>query len=225
MNLRYLPAIVLFCFACWPGGQVNAQQSGFTSEAPSNLTIIEKQIKTDQLDITFPQLQKMKDRKLESKINSLLVDKAMEIKHKNDIDEKDLPKTTFYVSYLPPYLKDNLLSIRFNTMYYVQGAAHPTNLIKSITINLADGTDVKLDKLFKPNTDYGKRLNERMKQAIKEKDITISVPFKGLEENQGYYLTDEGLVLYYNEYTPHVVGPLAFTVPYRVIADLLQVSS
>lgn len=224
MYLRYLPLFVLVFFNSLSSSAIFAQGMAASGEAPFHPVIIEKQVKTDQLDITFPQLQKMEDRKLESQINSLISMRAMEIKQKNDIDEKDLRKTSFYVSYLPPYLKNNLLSIRFNTMYYVQGTAHPTNLVKSITINLANGSEEKLGDLFRPNSDYRARLNDRIKKEIKEKDITISGTFKGIEENQGFYLTKEGLVIYYNEYTPHAVGPLLFAIPYSEIADLLQVS-
>jgi len=37
---------------------------------------------------------------------------------------------------------------------------------------------------------------------------------EGIEDKQGFYLTDTSLVIYYQEYiyTPHAVGPLEFEV-------------
>ena len=57
-----------------------------------------------------------------------------------------------------------------------------------------------------------------------DRDITLIKPFVEISPDQEYYLTPEGIVVYFQSdvYTPHYYGSPEFVIPFNDVKDLLS---
>ncbi len=129
------------------------------------------------------------------------------------------------VSSTVTYNDDSLLSIVLDEWAYT-GGAHPMSYKRAFTFDTRTGDALRLADLFRVDADYRARLNSLMAEQIAARQIPIFnfTPFAGVNDSQEFYLTADGLVVYYQlyEYTPYVFGFLEFPIPYAQIADLLK---
>ena len=107
----------------------------------------------------------------------------------------------------------------------VTGAAHPSNFQFSETFDLATGDKLSLGDCF-TDPDAGRT---RVLDLLEQKGADAGYSREALEGelNDAYfYLSDEGLVIYYQPDTlaPYAAGLLEFTLPYADLQDLLAVS-
>jgi hypothetical protein len=97
---------------------------------------------------------------------------------------------------------------------------------KSLTMDLWDGREYRFADLFREDSGYKRKIDAILQKQIEEKDVPIfeTTPFKGVGPNQDYYLTPEGLVVYYQlyEYTPYAYGFPTFPIPYSEISDIID---
>lgn len=145
-------------------------------------------------------------------------------------DAKDgfrLRKVQIDVSHTVTFNTDKLLSVTIREWAYT-GGAHPMSFLRAFTFDPATGDRLTLADLFTGGADYRARLDAIMAAQIAERQIPIFTftPFAGVRDDQEFYLTADGLVVYYQlyEYTPYVFGFLEFPIPYGQIADLLKPS-
>lgn len=212
----------------------------FTScgEKGSEVTIIEREIRREKpngsipemIDCKYPQVTGLKDVKVQSRINTLIYSKAFEHERRALVDmslEKNHRGKS--LRYLSEYkitnnLNKNLVSIRFNESAFISGSAHPNDEIKSITIDLRDGKVYRLKDLFTENSDYRSRMDKFIHEEIQKKGLQLLKGFEGIEEEQDFYITDEEIVVYYQEYvyTPHSYGALVFSIPRSLVSDIIK---
>jgi hypothetical protein len=78
--------------------------------------------------------------------------------------------------------------------------------------------------LFKPNSDYKETINRFIEAQIKERDIPLLEPFKGIGPNQKYYIADKILVIYFDHYdiTPGHVGFPMFPIASFHLQDMID---
>lgn len=136
-----------------------------------------------------------------------------------------LRKVQVGVSHDVTFNADNLLSVTIREWAYT-GGAHPMSYLRAYTFDTRTGDRLALADLFRPDADYRARLNAIMDAQIAERKIPIFTftPFAGVKDNQEFYLTADGLVVYFQlyDYTPYVFGFLEFPIPYGQVADLLK---
>jgi hypothetical protein len=116
-----------------------------------------------------------------------------------------------------------LLSIFFTNFAYAKGAAHGLTLAKGLTVDVVTGQAYRLNDLFRPSSGYRMRLSNIIKKQMKEKDVPLIADFKGIDpDHQDFYLTNEGLVVFFQlyEYTPYAYGIPTFLIPYHELSDL-----
>ncbi len=104
--------------------------------------------------------------------------------------------------------------------YLFIGGAHGMPFENAVTVNLDTGKNYKLADLFKPGFDYKTYLTERVKnEAIERKELDLLVRPE-VTDQQKFYLTEDGLVLYYAPYeiAPYSNGFVRFMIPYRDLA-------
>jgi hypothetical protein len=94
-------------------------------------------------------------------------------------------------------------------------------------LNVKTGQVYNFSDLFNPRIYYIGFLNELAKQYIKDNNITLINEYKGVTQDQQYYLTPNSLVLYYQvyEYTPYYYGLFKIELPYNKIRNLLGPTS
>ncbi len=136
-----------------------------------------------------------------------------------------LRKVEVAVSHAVSYNDNNLLSVVINEWAYT-GGAHPMSYKRAFTFDTRTGDALRLADLFRDGAGYRARLNSLLTEQIAARQIPIFdfSPFAGVKDNQEFYLTADGLVVYYQlyEYTPYAFGFLEFPIPYAQLADLLK---
>ncbi len=184
-----------------------------------------------EVDIQYPQIEGLKDVKVQESINGVLKNHVEDFKLATKDFEgevKELRKIGFnqnygaVVNYEVKYNKNGLLSVVF-TDYTYNGGAHGIYGDISYTFDLTTGETYNLEDLFNAGFDYKNVINEIVKEQFNAMDYTLE-EFKSISENQPYYLSNSGIVIYFSlyEYTPYAAGIPRFTIPYEQIASSIQ---
>jgi hypothetical protein len=145
---------------------------------------------------------------------------------------------TFDTNYNVLLGTDDLISIEM-TEYYDGGGAHPNNRFWPLTYDLAGNKELKLEDLFKPDSDYKTAIAkfvvadiDRRAAALEEESARSEgrkpkqrdeplVSEEQLAELSGWALTPKGLVVYFD--FPHVMAFFDRTfIPYSVVNEYLK---
>ena len=123
-----------------------------------------------------------------------------------------------YIDYKLTYNKNNVISIPMN-VYEFTGGAHGMTYLNSYNYNLINGKKLKLSDIFKENIDYKNIIDNYIKYVIKKNpDIYFqgNNGFKGIKEEQSFYIEDDGIVIYFDLYeiAPYYVGIPNFKIKY-----------
>lgn len=190
-----------------------------------NISVSTNEIKSKSdlidIDLKIPVIHGIKDKTFQSKLNKAYYDEAISfrdeiLKEAQDFKKyaelHNIPYRPFvaYITYKVPYNKDGLLSIV--TYYYrYTGGAHGGTLIKSQNINTNTRKVMLLKDLFKKSTNYKEIINkEVLRQINLNEGNYFKDSFKGISENQPYYLEDGDIIIYFQEYE---IAPYAFGIP------------
>lgn len=125
------------------------------------------------------------------------------------------------------YNKNNILSIPI-TMYEFTGGAHGLTNIKTFNYDLKTGKQLNLEDLFKLNSNYKDIINTHIEKKIKENPTiyfgVANNEFKGIRDNQEYYMSEEGIVIYFSLYeiAPYSTGIPMFTITWDEIINYLE---
>lgn len=187
----------------------------------SNISYPILKIKKEYLDNT--DYDKNIIENINEKISSDILDFANRIKeeskqYKKQYEDvyskldKDYVKYQYeaYSNYAVPYNRNNYLSIPIKT-YEFTGGAHGMTYLKSYNYDLSSGKEILFKDLFKEGVDYKKIVDEFIiSQISKNPNIYFegTEGFKGISENQNFYIDDEGVVIYFQLYdiAPYYVG-------------------
>ncbi len=134
------------------------------------------------------------------------------------------PTKTLTGDYHVKLFKNGLLSLLYENYGYAQHAAHGITYQSSQTFNLEDGSEYRLEDLFKPGSNYVDRLSDIIRREFKSRDIPMLTEFKAIDRNQSFYLTDQAVGIYFQlyEYTPYVYGFPTFEIPFRDLMDIID---
>ncbi|MEI7885142.1 MAG: DUF4309 domain-containing protein [Clostridia bacterium] len=186
--------------------------------------------------VQYPIIAGLGDTKIQNEINAIfkqLADSATSEGEQNAADlapyilqYPDMPnqcETLF--NYQLKYNQNGIISIVFINYQYA-GGAHGSAIQTAYTINLETGQQYDLQELFKSNVDYATVISNNVKNQLVEKNMTAMLfqPFEKINENQNFYLSNAGVVVYYLQYEimPYVAGIPEFTVDYALLKDLLK---
>ena len=144
---------------------------------------------------------------------------------------KILVEQNYYESYLVELLayyelKTNqrgILSLNI-IVYSFTGGAHGMTIIKSLTFDTNTGKQYTLKELFKPGSDYEKKISSIVNQKITDWNIELLGKFEGIRSDQDFYIADTVLVIYFQLYeiTPYVWGFPYFPIPILDLADIIK---
>jgi len=179
--------------------------------------------KNTEVIINYPMVQNLGDEETEILVNSFISYKAGVLDELSEYDDENY-KETLYVDYIITKKSNEVLSMYFRHSLMMEGAAYPSTYIEGLTLNMSYAGMLELKDLFKEDADYKSDLNSILNEKVKELEFEVFEEFKGIEEEQGFYLTDSSLVIYYQEgiYTPHAIGPLFIEIPIEEIEDILK---
>ena len=108
-------------------------------------------------------------------------------------------------------------------VYQYTGGAHGNSRLTASTVHLQTGRAYKLMDLFADGVDFTGRLSE----VVRQEGLARRLPlwgFKGVRPDSAFYLTEEGVVLFFQPYeiAPYSEGIIRILVSYRDLDDILQ---
>jgi len=197
---------------------------------------VEKYITGDNLKITlkYPKISGMADQKIQNELNVLFEQKAIHAKKQGLKCAVVLSKAEYegtklcesYLDYKIGYNQNGLLSVVFSD-YQFAGGAHGSTLQSSYTFDLQTGEDLTLSKILDDDKNYTTYIDSMIRNEIDKKvatgDLFELVTFKSIGKNPAFYLAEEGIVFYFQqyEYFPYAAGIQEFVIPYSVLKGMI----
>lgn len=196
---------------------------------------------TDTIKITlqFPQIDGLAEKNVQDSINSIFRKSAVDarnegLKNENEMEKVmasgykgSLNKCETYFDYRLKYNQNGLLSVVFMDYQYA-GGAHGLTVQSSHTFNLKTGEEYKLKDLFKSDADYVLFINDTVRneinERVKEGSLYENTPFKTIKDDQNFYLSNNAVVVYFQqyEYWPYANGLQEFPVEFPALKDMLK---
>ncbi|MEK3856401.1 DUF3298 and DUF4163 domain-containing protein [Cytobacillus sp. FSL H8-0458] len=173
--------------------------------------------------VYYPRITGMQNKQLQELINNTILRQNQQL-----INEQTGNMDTTVVDLYGYYeIKNNqrdVLSLSLNNYVYHYHAAHGMTVIKSLTFDLQKGKQVALKDLFKPGSDYVKKISDLIAVQIKERDIPLLVDFTAIKPDQDFYIADKALVVYFQLYeiTPYAYGFPMFPISVYGLQDIID---
>ena len=126
------------------------------------------------------------------------------------------------------YNQDGLLSITVD-YYQFDGGAHGGTDRRPYNYDLTTGQELALQDLFKQGVKYMEIINREIRKQIAANPeggyfTQPDMEFKTIADNQPFYLTDGGLVVYFGQYeiAPYAAGIPEFRLPFSLFKGTVQ---
>lgn len=119
---------------------------------------------------------------------------------------------------------DQYLISLYNDYYEFLGGAHGNTIRTSYTIDIAKEELLELKDLFSEGFNYKDMINKEISGQIqnnKENYFDNGESFKGISDNQGFYIEGNNLIIYYQLYeiAPYVFGIPEFKIDLNIFGD------
>ena len=172
-------------------------------------------------DMVYPQLEGLPDSDVQEKINAILQKRVDEFRNSMNQaleSRKDLPTFKYFTAkmeYAVRLLTANKISLTLMP-YAFAGGAHGSSSLEGYTFDLSNGKLLQYSDLFKLDPVSRKVLNDEIARQIRQRNIPIFNPFKGVGDNPGYYLKEgKKVVIVFQQYeiAPYSSGILEFEIP------------
>jgi uncharacterized protein YceK len=217
-----------------------AQEQSTVASSPAPVTITTNQVQqnneTIQVDLSIPVIDGLQDSLLQQQLNNRFEQDAS--KFETDIatqageDIKEAAASGYpfrqynaTTAYKVAYNQNGLLSVTVD-YYQFTGGAHGGTERRPYNYNLETGKELSLQDLFKAGVNYKEILNQEIAAQIKANPeggyfTQPELEFKTIDDNQPFYLTDGGLVVYFAQYeiAPYYVGIPEFKIPFSLFKD------
>ncbi len=122
-----------------------------------------------------------------------------------------------------------IISIKFDISVYMQGAAHPFLVNRTLNFDLESGQELSLDSLFLPNSDYLITIANFCAAELQKRDIgfdgTFSQGAAPLPENYLHWnISADGLLITFeqSQVTAGAAGPQTVLIPFTELAALIN---
>lgn len=213
------------------GGNLFQKPSEVTNNSGVTSKLIQYSNEYIAVNLDIPVISGLKNGDTEKSINDKIQSTILTIKdsvEKMAKEDSELNKKTGYdvrqynvtSEYNISYNKDNLLSVVL-TLYQYTGGAHGSTSKIAYNFDVNTGKYGVLQDFLGNNPDYRATVLKEIKTQM-EKDIQKYFPdsiknLNGIPYNQNFYLTDDGVIVYFGEYAiaPYASGISEFKIPYK----------
>nr|WP_093213441.1 DUF3298 and DUF4163 domain-containing protein [Sediminibacillus albus] len=172
--------------------------------------------------VFFPRISGMTDKSFQKSMNKTIVSQTQTL---IDLQTGSMPETVEEMigSFEIKNNQRQVLSLSLSNYTYHYRAAHGMTFIRSLTFDLEKKQLCTLEDLFKPGSDYVKRLSELIRVQIDQRDIPLLDGFSEIKPDQDFYIADKTLVIYFQLYeiTPYVVGFPMFPISVYDLQDII----
>ncbi|KXH87124.1 DUF3298 and DUF4163 domain-containing protein [Sporosarcina sp. HYO08] len=176
------------------------------------------------ITVYYPAVVHLQNANVQSRINHAIVSALNKLLVERDFYAPSL------VELLANYeIKTNergILSLNL-IVYSFTGGAHGMTTVQSLTFDTKTGKQYTLKDLFKPNSNYEQKISAIISKKIKDWNIQLLEPFKGIRSDQDFYIADTSLVIYFQLYeiAPYAWGFPYFPIPILDLQDIVQPNS
>lgn len=200
--------------------------------------VVDKKITKDykylKINVKIPQINCLKNKEQEKVINNEISEWTemwiMDVEKlaKDYFGAPKVEEPVFPYELTSNYIvknKNEILSLYIDYYQYT-GGAHGITTRKSYNIDMDKGNKIKLANLFKENYDYKCFINKIISEEISKNPNNYfqgKDGFKGISEEQGFYIEDGNLVVYFDYYeiAPYAFGMPEFKIPLKIFKDNL----
>jgi len=174
-----------------------------------------------KLSVYYPMVVGLRNLAVQQRINNTILQQVHTLIREQHY--YDYPNTEVTGSYELKTNERGVLSLSIINYAITQGAAHGLTVVKSLTFDVQTGRSYQLKDLFKPNSNYVQVLSDIIQQQIKQRDIPLLEPFKGIRPDQDFYIADKSLVVYFQLYeiAPYVYGLQYFPISVYEIQKII----
>lgn len=173
--------------------------------------------------IYYPQMIGVTPPNIQALINTNLRNLS-DLEKINETDALDYDR---YGNFTVLFFEKNLFIPEINIYNYPFGAAHGLTTRKTPSINLKTGEFYTLSDLFKGGIYWTKYINAIITNMIKtdpQYEYVYPDGFKGITEDQGFYVDKTNLYIYFAPYeiAPYSAGFVTFKIPFSEISSLIN---
>ncbi|WP_458120753.1 hypothetical protein [Paenibacillus sp. Z6-24] len=174
-KLMVLFLVILFLNAC---SNANALTKAVNSNQNENMayTIKNRSYQKENVNIRYPQIEKLTDPRREEKINDILKNQALRI-----LQYGYSESTRIEIEYKISYQNNNVLSVKYSGLSYKKGDAYPTNQFYTTNIDITKGKLLKINDLLKIDSQLFSLFKSNQFKAVLEEQQDLKEIFS---ENQ-----------------------------------------
>lgn len=216
--------------------KINAEVQSDNINVLSN--IVSEKNKYFNVELNIPVISGIENKSKEKEINSAVEKKQYKFKdeiekmavedgkyaEKNNIEFRTYEAVT---KYDVNFSSKNILSY---TMYYYQytGGAHGNTAVESINLNTVTGEPIQLKDIFINGVNYKKIINDKIISEMKKNPDEFFQEnisgFNGIKNDQEFYFTDGGFVVYFQTYeiAPYVAGNPKFEFKFQDYKEYIK---
>lgn len=180
-------------------------------------------LKQQNADIYVPQVHGWTTQQAAARMNRRIQRVLHQLMHDLNYGQPDTTLTGGFD------LKNNqkgILSLTLTIYSYTKGAAHGITLERAANFDISTGYSYKLADLFKPGSNYLQVLNKEIEKQLVARDLKDSLfqPFKGIKEDQQFYIADKTLVIYFDVYEilAYVFGTVYFPISVYALQNVIK---
>jgi len=174
-------------------------------------------------EVYYPLLYGLPDLAAQERMNQMIADQVNALIEEQSGYQSGEGMTEMTGLYEIKNNQRGVFSVTQSNYAYTPPMAHGMTILKSLTFDVQKGKQVALAELFRPGSDYVRRLSELIRQQIQERDIPVLMEFTQIDSDQSFYIADKTLVLYFQLYeiTPYVYGFPMFPISVYSLQDIV----
>ena len=176
--------------------------------------------------IYYPQINECEESK--NSTNQYIINSRLrKLSNLKEIDKHLVLDYNLYEDFKILFFNKDLLVLEMDTYTYKFGAAHGLTTRNTPNINLVTGEFYSLNNLFKGGVYWSNEINKIIEHMIKTSSSYSSLykdGFKGITENQSFYVDQDNLYIYFAPYeiAPYSSGFVTFKIPFKEITPLIN---
>lgn len=154
-----------------------------------------------------------------------LVDEEKQVNSDNAQNNQPLSKYNVITNFAVPFNKNHILSTIVSLMAFVNNEGPRYDELNNYNFDLLTGNEFTIGSVFNPNIDYLKVITNYVNYKINQnKDLYYPDATVEISDDQSFYLTDEGIVIYFgvDEIAPKEFGIPKFTMEFKKFAPYIN---
>ncbi len=179
---------------------------------PPSVSVVTQTLHQGVVDFQYPRVIGMANAAVQDSINAAIARRVEEFRAAGNAGASSLHTEVAMARYAVRHNGGGKLSLTL-TFYVYQGGAHGMTYMRGLTFDLATGREYRLSDLAPYGGGGREKIDAAIAAQLKERNIPLIAPFKGVGDNPDFYLDADGRpVVFFQLYelAPYVYGFLEF---------------